>query len=220
MTVLIGPGIADNKIFNSDVITEQSKIIWLCRGRPAFVLIEIGDENNSMTVHVQITEPGYTFCLKVDDGEQLSCTDFCVWYFKFEGKHIIEYWFQDSEGNNELHSILFLLFDITPPEVTITSPEAGGIYFLGRKITNHKDKTVCIGKVPIVADATDEGSGVSMVFFNIGNDSGYDSTAPYEYTYKGTHFGELTISVTAIDKNGIISEPAQITVMVFSLGIL
>jgi len=137
-----------------------------------------------------------------------------------EGRHTVEYWSVDYADFMETHKTATYTVDTTPPTVKITSPEMGGIYLLTNKIFTFGSATICIGKVPIEVSANDgDGSGVETVFFDIKNDTGYDSTAPYEYTYKGTHFGELTITVTAIDNMGLMSEPETMTITVFSLGI-
>ena len=155
---------------------------------------------------------------KIDGGPQIEYTE----PFKLpEGTHTVEYWSVDNNGGWEMHKTATFTFDTTPPTVLITSPEEGGIYFLGNKILNLGEKAICIGEAPILVSANDgDGLGVDTVFFNIKNDTGYDSTVPYGYTYKGSHFGELTITATAVDKKGLMSEPDKITVFVFSLGIL
>jgi len=157
---------------------------------------------------------------KLDGGPQIEYTE----PFKVkDGTHTIEYWSIDnwSPPNVECHKTATFTVDTTPPTVEITSPLPGGIYFLGNKIFNLGSTAICIGKVPIEVSANDgDGSGVESVFFNIENDTGYDSSAPYQYTYKGTRFGELTITATAIDKTGWMSEPDKMTVTVLSLGIL
>lgn len=157
---------------------------------------------------------------KIDGGPQIEYSN----PFQLpEGTHTVEYWSIDdlNPPNEECHKTVTFTIDTTPPTVEITSPEVGGIYFLGNKILNLGEKAICIGEVPILISANDgDGLGVDTVFFNIKNDTGYDSTVPYGYTYKGSHFGELTITATAVDKKGLMSEPDKITVFVFSLGIL
>jgi hypothetical protein len=154
---------------------------------------------------------------KIDGGAQ---TKYTVPFKLPEGTHTIQYWSVDNAGFVEIKKSVTYTVDTTPPTVEITSPEKGGIYFQGEKIFELGDKTVCIGKVPIKVDAHDKHSGVYMVFFKIMNDTGFDTIPPYEYTYKGTHFGELTITVTAMDKKGRMSEPDTMTIDVYSLGIL
>jgi len=82
------------------------------------------------------------------------------------------------------------------------------------------DKTLCIGKVPIAATADDAGgSGVNKVLFAFNGGTSWDESAPYEAVFKGMKFGDLTITVTAIDNVGLESAPATMTVAVYSLGL-
>jgi len=154
---------------------------------------------------------------KIDGGAQ---TTYTVPFGIGEGQHTVEYWSEDNAGNEETHKTVTYTVDSTPPTVALTSPEVGGIYLLGNKIFNLGTTTFCIGKVPIVADAQDAGSGVARVLFDVDATTGYDSTAPYEYTFSGMNFGPLTIKATAIDNNGLASTPAEMTVTCFSLGLL
>jgi hypothetical protein len=86
------------------------------------------------------------------------------------------------------------------------------------------DGTLCIGKVPVAANANDgTGSGVSMVMFSFSNgDSGYDDDGSNGFTYlfKGMHFGVLTITAVAIDNIGLTSTPDSMTVDVYNLGLI
>jgi hypothetical protein len=138
-----------------------------------------------------------------------------------EGTHTVQYWSVDHAGNPESKKSSTFVVDTTPPTVELTSPEAGGIYFLGNKVLTLGSKTICIGKVPVEAEASDAGSGVSKVLFSFDNgDSGFDATAPYEYTFRAMHFGSLTITAIAEDNNGLQSSPDEMTITVFSLGLL
>jgi hypothetical protein len=137
-----------------------------------------------------------------------------------EGQSTIEYWAIDNANNVEGKNSVTLVVDTTAPTVELTSPEAG-IYFLGNKILSFGSKAICIGKVPIAADADDgEGVGVARVLFDINGDTGYDDEAPYEYMFRGMNFGSLDISVKAIDNKGLESAPDTMTVTCFSLGLL
>jgi len=141
-----------------------------------------------------------------------------------EGTHTIEYWSVDNNDNEESHKTATFTVDTTAPTIEITSPEEGKLYILGNPVMNRilSSKTLCIGKVPIAADATDEGSGVRLVIFTLSNgDSGVDNDgAPYDYTFRGMHFGDLTISAVAMDNNGLTSSADEITITCYSLGLL
>ena len=81
------------------------------------------------------------------------------------------------------------------------------------------DTTLCIGKVPIEATATDDGSGVNAVLFAFNGGTSWDDSAPYTAEFKGMKFGDLTISAKAIDNGGLESAPDTITVKVFCIGL-
>jgi len=139
-----------------------------------------------------------------------------------EGTHTVEYWSVDNNDNVETHKTATLTVDTTPPTVEIVKPEAGKLYLFGSPIMSRlfSDTTFCIGKVPIEAEADDAGgSGVMMVLFTIDNETAFDDTAPYTYTYKHMHFGDLTITAVAMDNAGLVSAPAQMTIKVYSLGL-
>ena len=96
------------------------------------------------------------------------------------------------------------------------------LYIFGSPIMNRifGSGTLCIGKVPVAATADDAGgSGVNKVLFSYNGETGWDETAPYEDVFRGTHFGSLTIEVTAIDNVGLESDPATMTITVYSLGL-
>jgi hypothetical protein len=137
-----------------------------------------------------------------------------------EGEHTVQYWSVDNADNVESKKSATYIVDTTEPTVEIVSPDAG-IYFLGNKLLSIGSKAICIGKVPIEAEADDgTGSGIARVLFDINGDTGYDASAPYEYVFRGLHFGSLTIKATAVDNKGLLSAPDEITVTCFSLGLL
>jgi hypothetical protein len=143
-----------------------------------------------------------------------------------EGKHTVEYWSVDNDDNEEYHKSVTYTYDSTPPTVEITLPKVKGIYFNGDLIMPRilGTKTLCIGKVPIEVNADDgDGYGVKTVFFKFSNgDTGYDNNATdgWTYNFNNAHFGELEITVTAMDKKELMSEPDTMTINVYSLGIL
>ena len=147
-------------------------------------------------------------------------------FFIGEGTHTVEYWSEDVCGNIESPKTATFTFDSTPPNVEITSPEEGKLYLNGSPIMDRifDNKTLCIGKVPVAANADDgTGSGVSMVLFSFSNgDSGYDDDGSNGFTYlfKNVHFGALTITVVAIDIKGLVSTPDSMTLDVYNLGLI
>ena len=159
---------------------------------------------------------------KIDGGPQ---TKYTVPFRLPEGTHTVEYWSVDNASNEEIpHKKVTYTYDSTPPTVEIISPEAGGIYFFGNKLFTIVATVICIGKFTIEVNANDgDGYGVKAVFFNFSNgDSGYDynETDGWSYNFNNPHFGELEITVTAIDEKELMSEPDTMTIKVYSLGIL
>jgi len=137
-----------------------------------------------------------------------------------EGSHTVEYWSVDNNDNEESHKSATLLVDTTPPVVTITSPKEGYLYLFGSPIMKRilSEKTLCIGKVPVEATATDA-SGIMTVLFKYDGETHWDNVAPYTDTYREMHFGPMTISVSAIDNNGLESAPVTMDVVVYCIGL-
>jgi hypothetical protein len=137
-----------------------------------------------------------------------------------EGTNTLEFWSVDCADNEELpHNEKTFRVDTTAPTISITAPEEGALYLFGNKIMNRilGTTTLCIGKVTIEAQASDAG-GISMVVFEIDGDSGYDPTAPYEYTYRGPKFGSVTATATAFDMAGLDAS-ASTTFNIYCLGL-
>lgn len=138
-----------------------------------------------------------------------------------EGSHTVKYWSVDNADNIESKKTSpTLVVDNTDPTCTITEPEDGALYLFGSKIMNRilGTTTLCIGKITIVATATDA-SGINMVLFDVDGDSGYATSSPYEYIYNDMHFGSITVTATAFDNNGNDASDS-ITFDIYSLGIL
>jgi len=156
---------------------------------------------------------------KIDGGSE---TTYTAPFTIPEGTHTISFYSIDNCDNKEVAKTKTYTVDTTPPTVTITSPKAGFLYLFGSEIMERilSDKTLCIGKVPIAATADDgTGSGVNKVLFAFNGGTSWDESAPYEAVFKGMKFGDLTITVTAIDNVGLESSPATMTVAVYSLGL-
>jgi hypothetical protein len=143
-----------------------------------------------------------------------------------EGTHTVAYHSEDNCGNVEATKTATYTVDTTAPTVELTSPEEGKLYFLGNPIMDRilGTGTLCIGKVPCAANANDgTGSGVAMVLFSFDNgDSGFDDDGSngYTYTWRGMHFGALTVTAVAIDNVGLTSSPDSMSITVYSLGLL
>jgi hypothetical protein len=152
---------------------------------------------------------------KIDGGAQKEyTTPFTVQ----NGKHTVEYWSVDNAGNEETHKTGTVTVDTEPPTITITEPTAG-IYLFGSKVLSMGSKPICIGKVTIKADASDDGTGVQMVTFDVDGDTGYATSAPYQYTYRGVKFGSAKATATAYDGIGLTAQDS-VEFTIFSLGLI
>ena len=144
-------------------------------------------------------------------------------FFIGEGTHEIEFWSEDMAGNVESHKTRTYTYDSKPPTVEIIHPMEGRIYLFGSLIVKRlfRDTAICIGKLNISVNAYDDGVGVSSVLFTYGNETGYDNDGSDGWTDTNgyPHFGQITISVRAVDEMGHISEPVQREVIVYSLGL-
>jgi hypothetical protein len=200
----------------STMLLQESPVTYLYydpeTGMVTLIAYQYGDE-------CPITGTYY----KIDGGEQQTYTEP---FFIGEGTHSVTYWSEDMCGNIETPKTATFIFDSTPPTVEITSPEEGKLYLFGSPVIDRilDNKTLCIGKVPVAANANDgAGSGVSMVMFSFSNgDSSYDDdgTNGFTYLFEGMHFGPLTITAVAMDNIGLTSTPDSMTLDVYNLGLI
>ena len=185
------------------------------------------DENGTLWLVIVIEDPLIALvCYRIDGGEENCVNESCtIPLCEAEGTHTIVYWWIDIYGNCSAVMSLVYTMDSTPPTVDITSPEDGKLYLFGSPVMDRiiDNKTLCIGKVPVAANADDGTTGVSMVMFSFSNgDSGYDDngTNGFTYLFKDMHFGPLTITAVAIDNIGLTSTPDSMTVDVYNLGLI
>jgi hypothetical protein len=139
-----------------------------------------------------------------------------------EGTHTVSFYSVDNCDNKENAKTKTYTVDTTPPTVQLTEPIAGKLYLFGSPVFDRvlSDTTLCIGKVPIAATADDSGgSGVNKVLFAFNGGTSWDESSPYTAEFKGMKFGDLTITVTAIDNVGLESAPDTMTVKVYCLGL-
>ena len=146
-------------------------------------------------------------------------------FFIGEGTHTVEYWSVDNVDNEEYHKKATFTFDSTPPTVKIIKPALGTIYLFDKYVFGSRipSRVICIGKLNISVNADDgDGTGVNTVYFTYANETGYDDNGSDGWTdiNSESHFGEITIVVTAIDNKGLMSEPVQRKVFVYSLGLI
>ena len=157
---------------------------------------------------------------KIDEGTTQTYSEP---FFIGEGIHEIEFWSEDMAGNVEVHKTRTCTYDSLPPTVEIIHPMEGRIYLFDSLIVKRLfgEVAICIGKLNISVNAYDDGVGVSSVFFNYGNETGYDNDDSDGWTDTNgyPHFGQITISVQAVDEMGHMSAPVQRDVIVYSLGL-
>jgi len=93
------------------------------------------------------------------------------------------------------------VYDQSPPDVSFIKPEKG-IYMFNKKLMKSfgRMKSIIIGKITIIAQATDDESGIYKVDFYIDNELvKSDYTPPYEYEWKERSFGRHSIKIVAYD---------------------
>ena len=117
---------------------------------------------------------------------------------------MIEVSARDTSGNVGSDMSSKFTVDNTPPSLEITKPLGGQIYLLDRAIfPTFGNKAIVIGKITIIANATDAISGVKKVEFYIdGTKEAEDNETPYSMKWSGWAVGSHTIKVKAYDKAG------------------
>lgn len=146
-------------------------------------------------------EMGTTY-YSIDGGTWLTYTGPIT--IGIDGEHTISYYSVDAVGNEETAKSVSFNIDKTAPTGSITSPEAGYIYFFGRQIMPRildKSKALIIGGLTATATASDATSGVGYVTFSTSKGSVEDAVSPYEYNLPFYFpFGTDTLTVTVTDK--------------------
>ena len=136
----------------------------------------------------------------IDGGSWLKYT--APFTINVDGEHTISYYSVDSVGNVETAGSVSFKIDTTAPTASITFPEAGYIYLMGRQLfKNPFGGTFIIGKMTFQADADDATSGVKNVHFTIGDNEYDDTSSPYEVFWHNFDWlpTKYTVTVTATD---------------------
>jgi hypothetical protein len=222
---LSGSITTEKKVLTENVSLDSNT---LSTNDPPVIFYFYIDENGTLWLVIIIVDPLIAlFCYMFDGREEHCVNESCtISLGEAEGTHTIVYWWIDIYGNSSTPRIATFTIDSTPPTVEITSPEKDKLYLFGSPVMDRiiNNKTLCIGKVPVAANANDgDGTGVSMVMFSFSNgDSGYDDDGSNGFTYifKGMHFGALTITAVAMDNIGLTSTPDSMTVDVYNLGLI
>ncbi len=95
--------------------------------------------------------------------------------------------------------------DTTPPTVFLAKPKNAYLYLFDNNGTSRPiiQKTLIIGKITVIAEATDAGSGVKNVaVFIDGNFKVNVTTPPYTFLWNTFSFGQHTVNVIAYDNSG------------------
>jgi len=123
-----------------------------------------------------------------------------------EGSHTVDYYAVDSVGNEGAHGSVSFKIDKTAPTASISTPQAGYIYFFGRELMPRilvKDKALIIGGLTAEATASDAMSGVYVVKFNEdGTTFAEDTSSPYSAPLPFALFKAHTLTATAEDFAG------------------
>lgn len=127
-----------------------------------------------------------------------------------DGEHTVSYYSVDTVGNKEKAKSVSFKIDTTAPSASITYPNEGYIYIMGKELfKNPFGGTFIIGKMTFQADASDATSGVNHVHFAINGFESDDTTSPYQYFWHNFDFlpHKYTLTVTAEDNACNVSPP-------------
>ena len=106
-----------------------------------------------------------------------------------------------KQGEDETEAYV----DETPPTISITKPKEKYLYFIGNEIIQLSFKTRIFGGMTIVADASDDLSGVEKVEFYINNELvEVDKVKYYWWNWESidSMFGNYEIKVVVYDNVG------------------
>ncbi len=149
--------------------------------------------NNGLTWHriVRNTE---------NDGEYLWNTT----GLEDGNEYLIQISAVDEVGNTGKDISAKFTVDNSKPSLAIEKPHPGKLYIFDREVLPILgQKAIIIGKITIVAQATDELAGIAKVEFYIdGEYKAEDTTTPYEWTWEEKVFGTHTVKVIAYDNAG------------------
>ena len=110
----------------------------------------------------------------------------------------------DEVGNTGKDISAKFTVDNSKPSLAIEKTHLGKLYIFDREVLQILgQKAIIIGKITIVAQATDELAGIAKVEFYIdGEYKAEDTTTPYEWTWEEKAFGTHTVKVIAYDNAG------------------
>lgn len=122
-----------------------------------------------------------------------------------DGQHTVEYYSIDNVGNVETIKSCSFKIDATAPTASITTPQEGYIYIMGRQLfRNPLGGTIIIGGITFEATASDATSGVDYVHFSVDGMDYDDASSPYSVYWHKFDFlpKTYTLTVTPYDVAG------------------
>ncbi|RLD96956.1 MAG: hypothetical protein DRI92_06430 [Aquificota bacterium] len=122
-----------------------------------------------------------------------------------DGEHTVEYYSIDNVGNVETVKSCSFKIDATAPTASITTPQEGYIYIMGRQLfKNPLGGTIIIGGITFEATASDATSGVDYVHFSVDGMDYDDESSPYSVYWHKFDFlpKTYTLTVTPYDIAG------------------
>jgi hypothetical protein len=137
---------------------------------------------------------------RIDGGSWLTYT--APFTLNLDGEHTVDFYAVDTVGNVGATGSTTFKIDTTNPTGSITMPQAGYIYFMGRELMPRilRDPALIIGGLDAAASASDATSGVDYVTFTTGAGSVEDAVAPYGYPLPFYLFGSDTLTVSVTDE--------------------
>jgi len=119
--------------------------------------------------------------------------------------YLIKVQIEDITGNEgtDISDAVFTV-DNTEPSLVVQKPAPGKLYLLDKELMPILGtRSIIIGKITIVTEATDDTSGIDNVKFYIDNDLKHtDATEPYQWEWDETIFFTHTVKVVAYDNAG------------------
>jgi PKD repeat protein len=147
--------------------------------------------------------PPYTY--HWDFGDNTTASEQSPFHaYNITGVYVATFTVVDHEGTqaNDTATVTILQTDVTPPNVTITKPQAKFLYLGNRRVLPFLI-TFLIGSIDVTVDASDNDSGVAYVTFSLnGIPKSTNTTPPYSWAWDERAFGRFTIVVEAFDGAG------------------
>ncbi len=154
-----------------------------------------------LSVNETTTQVNSTY-YRVDGGNWTKYTKSFV--ISEEGEHLLQFYSDDVAGNIEKINNLTVKIDKTPPSISIESPLEKKFYLFGRSILPTLRKTIIIGKITVLANASDNIGMNNVKFYVNGEETYNDTESPYEWRW-GRAFGNKNLTVKAFDIAGLHS---------------